>query len=121
MKILICGENKLFVKLISLQLQLDGYETIMAHNGVDACRLLLSDPPDILISDVVLPQTNGFEFIRSARLKYPQLLIIVISNLASEQLISQVFRLGANDFISTPFDPEYLKIRIKRSILTQQP
>ena len=120
-KLLICGDNELLLKLMSRELETEGYKTHIATQGSEAIALLQTDPPDVLISDVLLPQINGFEFIAMAHQKHPEMPIIVVSDLKSERLIAHTFRLGAHDFISKPFDPENLKVRIKRLMLRKPP
>ncbi|MBP1641214.1 MAG: response regulator [Bacteroidetes bacterium] len=124
MKILICGENPLQLKMMKNELEQEGDEVRLSWSGIDLMAHVIKFMPDVLITEVLLPQINGFEFIDNVRKHFPKISIMVLSSLRSEHLIDFVFRLGANDFVFKPFDPETLRGRIlklqesKNSLLT---
>ncbi len=115
MRILICGENPLQLKVMKNELEQEGDDVRLLWTGTDLMAHVSEFMPDVLITEVLLPQINGFEFIDSVRKHFPKISIIVLSSLRSEHLVELVFRLGANDFIFKPFDPELLRGRIRKS------
>ncbi len=116
MKILICESNPLLVQLIGKELMSEQNEVRLTWEGEKMTSQLTSFMPDILITEVLLPHMNGFDFIHNARLQFPNMMIIVVSPLSSERLIELTFRLGANEFISKPFDPALLNTHIQKTI-----
>ncbi|MDP4202994.1 MAG: response regulator [Bacteroidota bacterium] len=120
MKILICESNPLLVQLMGKELMSEQNEVHLAWVGEEMASQLTSFAPDILITEVLLPQINGFEFIHNARLQFPNMMIIVISSLISNRLTELIFRLGADEYISKPFDPTQLNNHIQRAILRKK-
>ncbi|GAT62356.1 response regulator [Paludibacter jiangxiensis] len=116
MKILICESNPLLMQLMGKELMAEQNEVRLAWVGEKMTSQLTSFAPDILITEVLLPHMNGFEFIHNARLQFPKMMIVVISSLSSNRLIELIFRLGADEFISKPFDPTHLNIHIQKAI-----
>lgn len=115
MRILICGEDPLQLKVMKNELEQEGDDVRLLWTGTDLMAYVAEFMPDVLITEVLLPQINGFEFVDSVRKHFPKMSIIVLSSLRSEHLVELVFRLGANDFIFKPFDPELLRGRIRKS------
>jgi PleD family two-component response regulator len=115
MKILICGENPLQLKVMKNELEQEGDDVRLLWTGIDMMAYIAEFMPDVLITEVLLPQINGFEFVDRVRKHFSKMSIIVLSSLRSEHLIDLVFRLGANDFVFKPFDPEVLRSRILKS------
>lgn len=115
MRILICGEDPLQLKVMKNELEQEGDDVRLLWTGTDLMAYVAEFMPDVLITEVLLPQINGFEFVDIVRKHFPKMSIIVLSSLRSEHLVELVFRLGANDFIFKPFDPELLRGRIRKS------
>ncbi|MTK52836.1 response regulator [Paludibacter sp.] len=116
MKILICESNPLLVQLMGKELMSEQNEVRLAWVSEEMASQLTSFAPDILITEVLLPHMNGFEFIHNARLQFPKMTIVVISSLSSNRLIELIFRLGADEFISKPLDPTQLNNHIQKAI-----
>lgn len=116
MKILICDKETLLLKLLSHELTPQGYEVFTADNGYSAMSILRAENPDIVVTNILLPLINGFEFLSQIRKINRRTAVIVYSAIKSEHIIEQIFLLGARDFIAKPFDPEKLIVRIKKII-----
>jgi DNA-binding response OmpR family regulator len=114
MRILICGVLPLQLKVMQRVLEKDGHTVQILSSGINSLQFVESFMPDVLVTEILLPEMNGFEFIANVRKLYPNVLIVVLSVVRAERLIELTFRLGANDFISKPFDPEMLSARINR-------
>lgn len=116
MKILVCDKETLLLKLLSSELTPHGYQVFTADNGYRAMTLLRAEKPDIVVTNILLPLINGFEFLSQIRKINRRSAVIVYSAIKSEHIIEQIFLLGARDFVAKPFDPEKLIIRIKMLI-----
>lgn len=89
---------------------------VEATSGFEALRLLPRQSFDLVITDINMPDINGLELIRFIRQseRHKELPILIISTQTSEQNRSRVYDLGANAFISKPFEPETLKKEVSR-------
>jgi Response regulator containing a CheY-like receiver domain and a GGDEF domain len=114
MKILICGVLPLQLKVMQRVLEQDGHTVQIVSDSIRSLQFVQSFMPDVLVTEILLPEINGLEFIANVRRLYPNVLIVALSVIRAERLIELTFRLGANDFISKPFDPEMLSARISR-------
>ena len=85
---------------------------IQVVETADNCAELLYQietlEPDIVLTDLVLPEHNGIEAIQQVRAKFPVIPIIAYSGLTDEHTVLQALRAGADDFIAKPFHSEKL-------------
>jgi two-component system response regulator VicR len=71
--------------------------------------------PDLIITDIMLPFRSGLEIISYSKEHFENIPIIVVSSLGEEEsTVVEAFNLGADDFVSKPFNPNELLVRIKR-------
>src|SRR2546421_5828616 len=96
--------------------QRDGHSIRVAENGRKAMALLRSQPADVIISDVKMPDMGGIELLRAARELHPDVEIIMMTAFANEQTAHEAFLLGAFDFVHKPFDNELLKEKVARAL-----
>jgi len=77
--------------------------------------------PDLVIADIMMPHVSGLELTTFIRKKMKsEMPIIMISALGNDDIVLEAFQLGANDFISKPFKPIELVLRIKKIFQEQQ-
>lgn len=95
-----------------------GYTSSCARDGQEALDLLgRMAPPDIIITDIVMPRMDGLEMLRELRGKYPDIKIIAVSGGGrSEQgdYLDLARRAGANEVVSKPLNPKDLKEILKK-------
>ena len=113
-RILIVDDEPLNVDLLEQELELLGYATISAADGVAALERLAGEPVDLVLLDVMMPRLDGYQVLQRMKTdaKLRHIPVIVIS--ALDQLSSAVrgIELGAEDYLPKPFDPILLKARI---------
>lgn len=115
MKILICEDEEIMLTALEFRLQRQGFEVIKAENGKRALEIIKTENPDLIVADIMMPFVNGLELITFVRKDLASTLpIIVISALEHEDTVLEAFRLGASDFITKPFKPNELILRIKK-------
>lgn len=107
---------------IIIQIQFDkDYEITILKNGMDAVKWLLAgNLPDLIVLDLNMPEMNGLEFLKEVR-KYSyfkKIPMIVLSGEDSSSKRIEAFRSGANDYLTKPFNPVELRVRMER-FLTQ--
>lgn len=115
MKILICEDEEIMLTALEFRLKKQGYEVIRAEDGQVAIEKIQTQDPDLIIADIMMPHVSGLELITFVRQdQRKETPIIVISALELDEVVLEASRLGANDFISKPFKPIELILRIKR-------
>jgi len=114
MKISIAEDDPVMLTVIKHQLAKDNYTINANTDARDALQALETFKPDLIITDIVMPFTSGLELIsivRSSGIKVP---ILVLSALDQEATVLEALSLGANDFITKPFNNAELSMRVKR-------
>jgi DNA-binding response OmpR family regulator len=114
MRILICEDNKLALKTISVVLEREGFESVTVENGNDAIALLRNNLYDMVIVDIHLPYHSGLElveFLRSdLKLDTP---VLIVTAFSDPQMQRQAAGLGIDGYIVKPFNPMDLVKKIK--------
>ncbi|MCX8164817.1 MAG: response regulator [Aquificaceae bacterium] len=114
-KVLVIEDDKDLAELIAYNLKKEGYEPILCLRGKEAINTLLSQQPDIVLLDVMLPDYDGFKIAQHIR-NNPELKdlpIIFITARDMEQDKLRGFSLGADDYITKPFSIKELLARIR--------
>jgi len=81
-----------------------------------ALARLLTDPPDGVVCDLMMPEVDGLEFTRRLRETHPFLPVIIATGKGSEEDAKACFEAGANDFVTKPVDPGTLLARIRKAL-----
>jgi CheY-like chemotaxis protein len=121
-KILVVDDSHAIVALISKALQHEGYQVVVGHDGMEGLKLALSERPDLIITDTVMPRMDGFELLRALKAnavtaRIPTILVTARSGCEDEQ---RALEAGFLDFISKPIQPVRLLSRIKRAFELSQ-
>lgn len=119
-KILLAEDNSILALLLKYKLENEGYKLFIATNGKDAIEIIEEHNPDFILTDIMMPFVSGLELISHVRNKLNlSTPIIVFSSSGQEEMVVNAFNLGATDFMSKPFSPNELVIRIKRNLYKQ--
>ncbi len=110
--ILVVDDEANIVELVRLYLEKEGYRVIEASNGEDALRCLEEDRPDLMILDIMLPQTDGWEVCKRARASSKLPIVMLTARDAEVDRIVGL-ELGADDYVVKPFSPRELVARVK--------
>ena len=114
MSILICEDNRLANKTLSVVIERMGYETETAEDGIEALRLLQGKVYDLIIVDIHLPYHSGLELVKYLRSdlkkKTP---VLIVTAFSDHQVQQQAGELGIDGYIVKPFNPSDLIDRIK--------
>jgi DNA-binding response OmpR family regulator len=114
MKILVAEDEPLMLMAIEAKLKNEGFEVTGVSDGQEALKALEKELPDLLITDILMPYTSGLELISIVRTNYKKIPIIVLSGLGQEDTVMEAFQLGADDFLTKPFNPTELAVRVRR-------
>jgi two-component system KDP operon response regulator KdpE len=114
MKILIVDDDPLTLEAIRCCLVAGGNEVIAASSGFDAIGIAKNEHPDLIISDIMMPEMSGLSLLCLLKQVYfSRIPFIVISSLDKADVILSSLGLGADDFISKPIDFDRLSSRVK--------
>ncbi len=118
--ILIVDDEQSYRQLLTLVFQGDGHTVRTAENGREALESIEKDPPNVVVSDVKMPDIDGLEMLRQIRETDPDLGVVFMTAFASVESARDAFKLGADDFIQKPFDVEELQLIVKKAIDKRQ-
>jgi DNA-binding response OmpR family regulator len=112
-RILVVDDEPNIVHLSRLYLERDGYQVLAVGDGQEALDTIASEKPDLVVLDVMLPSVNGFEVCRRLRTRDNPVPIIMVT--ARDDDIDKILglELGADDYLTKPFNPRELVARVK--------
>lgn len=114
MRILVCEDNKLALKTVTVVLVKEGFGVDTAENGNDAINLLDENVYDLLIVDIHLPFHSGLEIVKHLRTTLRQKTpVIILTAFSDQQMQKQAGELGIEGYIVKPFNPRDLVQKIK--------
>jgi two-component system response regulator VicR len=112
-KILICEDEEILLTALKFRLQKQGYELLLSSNGTEGKALAKTEQPDIIVTDIDLPGASGAEFVDYVRNDlHSDTPIILITPLEKGDEILDAIAKGATDFVTKPFKPVELVLRI---------
>ncbi len=117
--ILIVDDEQSYRQLLTLVFEQEGNNIRTAMNGRQAIEALQAEPADVVISDVKMPDMDGIQMLRALRETLPEIGVVLMTAFASVDTAREAFKLGADDFITKPFDVEELKLIVKKIIEKQ--
>jgi DNA-binding response OmpR family regulator len=100
-------------------LQMEGYQVSAVRNGVRALKLLPMARPDLIITDLLMPEMNGFDLIRKVREEtaWDAIPILVFSAMPAQENERIVFDLGANSYLKKPGTVEALLVAVNKLLI----
>ena len=119
MKILIAEDEEMMLKTMEFKLKKEGFQVIACSNGEEAMEKIVSENPDIIVTDINMPFVTGIDIVKKVKVELKlNIPIIVLSAVGLEKTVLEAFDLGADDFITKPFSPNELIVRVRRLLMT---
>ncbi len=117
-KILYVDDDKLLTSTFSTLMKVEGFKNVVVYNNpLDAIEYLKIETPDLIISDFLMPEMNGLEFLREAKKIYPEISMILLTAYADkENAIKTINEIGVYKYIEKPWDNDDLIMNIKNGI-----
>jgi len=120
--VLLADDEKTVLLAMQFKLQRDGFNVITANDGKEAKELILLHSPHIIITDLMMPFLSGLELLNWVKKEIKQKIpVIILSVVGLERTVLEAFRLGADDFVTKPFSPKELSVRIQKHLLFSHP
>jgi len=120
-EILIVDDSPTQAKLLELILSGEGYHVSVAQNGREAINLIAVNRPDLVVSDILMPEMDGFELCRRIRKteEIKSLPIILLTSLSDPAEVLRSLEAGANYFLSKPCDNKALVSLVRQALLSK--
>lgn len=113
--VLVADDDREIVKAIAILLEGEGYKVLRAYDGMQALELLASNPVRLVLMDVMMPRLDGLSAVMKIREK-KNIPIIVLSAKSEETDKVLGLSMGADDYVSKPYNPQELAARVKSQI-----
>src|SRR5947199_5190435 len=114
-RILIIEDERGLTDVLAYNLQREGYDTLVAHDGLEGLRKAQMQLPDVILLDLMLPGLDGLEVCRELRAgertRHVPILMLTAKAEETDQVVG--FSLGADDYVTKPFSVKVLLPRIK--------
>ncbi len=107
-------ENREFIA--EYILEPNGYQALMAKDGMEGLEMALEQQPDLMLLDYQLPRMNGIDVLRVMAARGVNIPVILMTFYGSEEIAVEVYRLGVRDYVKKPFSVEEMLLAIERSL-----
>ena len=117
-RILICDDDLAILRVLQVNLEVEGYTTLLAHHGEEALEVAAREKPDLIILDIMMPRLDGYGACK--RLKadpdLKDIPVVFLSAKAQQSDIEKGKTYGVADYLTKPFDPDVLVETIERLV-----
>lgn len=121
-RILICDDDPTILRLLQVNLELEGYDVLLANHGEEAYEVATREIPDLIILDIMMPRMDGYQ--TCEKLKATEatkaIPVIFLSAKAQQSDIDVGKSFGVSDYLTKPFDPETLVQVVERLLPAPQ-
>ena len=118
--ILVCEDDFAIKTMISTKLKQENYSVYTAQNGQEALNLMEKQQIDLVISDIMMPEMDGYEFVQTLRETKHTLPILMITAKSQLESLEEAFKLGVDDYMVKPLRLEELVLRVKALLRRSQ-
>lgn len=112
MKVLLAEDDRDFGNILSQYVTISGFDVALARDGKEALEMFTKEKPDICVLDVMMPEMDGFTLGEKIKEAQPGVPLIYLTAKSLKEDIVRGLKIGADDYITKPFDPEVLILRI---------
>jgi DNA-binding response OmpR family regulator len=112
MKVLLAEDDRDFGNILSQYVTINGFDVTLARDGKEAWDLFQQEKPDICVLDVMMPEMDGFTLGEKIKELQSDVPLIYLTAKSLKEDIVRGLKIGADDYITKPFDPEVLILRI---------
>ena len=118
--ILVCEDDFAIKTMISTKLKQENYSVYTVQNGQEALNLMEKQQIDLVISDIMMPEMDGYEFVQTLRETKHTLPILMITAKSQLESLEEAFKLGVDDYMVKPLRLEELVLRVKALLRRSQ-
>jgi DNA-binding response OmpR family regulator len=112
--VLVADDEPHLLRLVKFRLEREGYRVLTAADGDAALQVARDERPDLCVLDVMMPKRSGFDVLRELRAdeRFNTTKVIMLTARAQDRDVDAGFSLGADDYVTNPFSPNELRVRI---------
>jgi DNA-binding response OmpR family regulator len=112
--VLIVEDDPVILRLLEVNFELEGFGVLLAHDGAEGLELATSKHPDLIISDIMMPNVSGLELLAALKADSgtASIPIILLSAKAQSADVKAGMEAGADDYVTKPFEPLDLVDRV---------
>jgi two-component system cell cycle response regulator len=112
---LVVDDNKITTKLLKRYLESNGYEVMIAHDGIECLEVVKEKKPYAIVLDVMMPRMDGYETVRNLRQNdnNKDIPIVIVTALSDTANQLKSIDAGADDFLSKPIEEKLLVAQVK--------
>jgi DNA-binding response OmpR family regulator len=120
--VLIVEDSAVTRKFLMLAVRAKGYEVLTAHDGMEALEKLARGNVNMVITDLNMPNMDGFELTQTIRKQYTprEMPIIILSSLQNDQEREKGMSLGANAYLYKPFNTALIQDEIEKHLIRKE-
>jgi DNA-binding response OmpR family regulator len=113
--ILVVDDEPMMRDLLEKILLRDGYQVLTAADGAEALKVLATEPVSIILSDLKMPNMDGFDLLRAVKKEYAQLGMVIMTSFGDTYTVKDALLLGADEYITKPFKSFEISMVIERA------
>jgi DNA-binding response OmpR family regulator len=113
-KVLVVDDDPVILELLRINFEMEGFEVVSACDGRAGLERAVADAPDLVISDIMMPNVDGLQMLAQIRAEpaIAGLPVVLLSAKAQQTEVQAGLDLGADDYVTKPFDPLELLDRV---------
>lgn len=116
-KVMVIDDEPGVCDILSKVLSKEGYQVRTALSGPEALDIMKSDPAHVTLLDIKMPGMDGIEVLRNIRCVAPEAIVIILTAYGTLETAREALKLGAYDYITKPFDNEFVKAMVREALL----
>jgi DNA-binding NtrC family response regulator len=113
--ILVVDDEAMMRNLLEKILVREGYAVKTAGNGVEALELLQHENFELIISDMKMPNMDGFDLLKAVKQEYPNINVIIMTAYGDTYTVKDALLLGADEYITKPFKSHEISLVVERA------
>ena len=118
-RILVVDDDQIIVESLVEFLKLEGYDAVGAASFGQAIKALGRQPFYLVITDVTMPEADGFELLRVIKQRYPEIVVIMITGYGTIESAVEAIKMGAYDYLTKPIIDDEIRLVIERALKQQ--
>lgn len=118
-RILVVDDDRIILDSLSEFLSLEGYDVRGASGFQEAVRLLERESFQLVITDVNMPEVDGFELLRVIKSRFPELVVIIITGYGTIESAVEAIKMGAYDYLTKPIIDDEIRLVVDRAMKQQ--
>ncbi|MBA3431717.1 MAG: response regulator [Actinobacteria bacterium] len=117
-RILICDDDPVILRLLQVNLELEGYDVLLAHHGEQAVEVAEAELPDLIVLDIMMPRLDGYQTVERLKAgdRTKPIPVLFLSAKAQQSDIERGREHGVDDYLTKPFDPTDLLEVVERLV-----